>query len=153
MVEHELCAHGTVDFIMDRDGRTTLRHARVLAVVIASCSSAAVAADADVQRQLRQREQAQTELQLKMQQQAERAVQPPRQPEADSQRRMLERDQQQRLRESHERESRAEIPGTAGGEAAQRQLELERQRASQKGAGQLERFEAERRYEAERAQQ
>jgi hypothetical protein len=63
---------------------------------------------------------------------------------------MLERDQQQRLRESHERESRAQIPANAAGEAAQRQIELERQRASQSAGEPLERFEADRRREMER---
>jgi hypothetical protein len=79
-----------------------------------------------------------------MQQQADRAAQPPRTPEADLQLRRLERHQQQLLQEAHERESRAEVPANAAGEAAQRQIEIDRERGAQAAAQRLERLEAER---------
>jgi hypothetical protein len=133
------------------DSIRSIRHcAGCLAALFAFSVAPSAAAEVDVHRQLRQREQSQAELRLKMQQQAERAVQPRREPAAELERRVLERDQLRRLRQSHEQQSRADIPASAESETTQIQSEGQRQRAGQTAAEQLERFEAERRHEAER---
>ena len=81
-----------------------------------------------------------------MQQQRDHATRPPPSPSAEIQRRHVERDQQQRLQQLHEQQSRAMV-APDGTDAAPR--EAERQRALQGGAGQLQRFDSERRLEAE----
>ena len=124
--------------------------APLLTCVLAFASAAAGAADAEVQRQLEQREQQQIELRLKMQQQQERAAQPPSSYSADVRRRQLERDQQQRLREQHDRQSRAVVPPDAPGSPEATRAEADRQRAIRGDAEQLNRFGAERRMEGQR---
>jgi hypothetical protein len=121
------------------------------ALACALAPLAGAASDAHVQRQIQHREQQQIELQLKMQQQRDRATRPQSSPSADFQRRQVERDQQQRLQQLHEQQSRAMVAphGSDASEAATR--EAERQRGSQSGAGQLQRFDSERRLEAERS--
>ena len=120
------------------------------ALVCALAPVAGAASDAHVQRQVLELEQQQNELRLKMQQQRDRATRPPSSPSADFQRRQVERDQQQRLQQLHEQQSRATVApdGSNAPDAAPR--EAERQRALQGGAGQLQRFDSERRREAER---
>ena len=119
-------------------------HALMLfACAVALGTVGATAAD-DVQRQLQQRELHQLELRLKMQQQIDRAAQPPQGTAADLRQRQVERDQHQRLRQSHDQEVRRAIPpASVGGTEAQG--EVERRRGIQAGAEQLKRFDAERR--------
>jgi hypothetical protein len=111
-------------------------------------SGIGAAATDDVQRQLQQREQRQTELRLKMQQQRDRATQPLPSPSSDLERRLLERDQQQRLRQLHEQQSRSGVAPSAAGEM---QRESDRQRYPQAASEQLKRFEYERQREIERS--
>jgi hypothetical protein len=101
------------------------------------------------------------ELRLKMQQQLDRATQLPQGTQvpsgiqaspglsADLKRRQLDRDQQQRLRELHEQQSRSLltppppiVPGQIG-------LDLERQRAQQRGSQELKQFEIQRRMDSD----
>ena len=133
------------------------RKSLCLAAIGALASSGAIAADTQVQQQLQQREQQQMELRLKMQQQLDRAMQVPQgiqipqgiqaspATSADLKRRQLDRDQQQRLQQLHEQQSRSLltppppiVPGQFG-------LDLERQRAQQRGAQELKQFEIQRR--------
>jgi len=126
------------------------RHPRVRPLIVCVCLlivPGAFAADNGVRRQLQQREQQQLELRLKMQQHADRATQSPPNPSADVHQRTLERDQQQRLQQLHEQQLRE---SAAAGRGPDVQRELERQRASQAGAEELKRFEAERRFESGR---
>jgi hypothetical protein len=123
----------------------SLRHALLLAVF--GVSSTCAALESDVQRQILQREQSQTELRLKMQQQQERALNPPLSSSADSQRRTLERDQQQRLEQFQERRSREQAAPAATGDA---QREIERQRGAQTTAEELNRLKRERQLDSER---
>jgi len=116
--------------------------------MIFACAAAlgtvrAHAAD-DVKRQLQQRELQQLELRLKMQQQIDRAAQPAQSPAADLRARQVERDQQQRLQQSHDQEVRSAIPPAPAGATAA-QGESERRHGVQAGAEQLKRFDAERR--------
>jgi hypothetical protein len=106
--------------------------------VLALCAQPVGAAD-DVQRQIQQREQQQMELRLKMQQQVDRAAQPPQSSSAALRQRQLERDQQQRLQQSHDRDMRGTVA------PAQQQGDIEQRRAGQAGAEQLNRFGTERR--------
>lgn len=103
-----------------------------------------------MQRQIREREQQQTELRLKMQQQRERSARPSSSPSADFQRRQVERDQQQRLQQLHEQQSRAAVAPDGSDVPDAGLRAAERQRAIESGAGQLQRFDSERRLEAER---
>jgi hypothetical protein len=114
----------------------------LLACTVALGASSAGAAD-EVQRQLQQREAQQMELRLKMQQQVDRAVQPPQSPAAVTQQRQLERDQLQRLQQAQDREMRGTIAPAP--ESSGQQAEIERRRAAQAAAEQLNRFGAERR--------
>ena len=114
----------------------------------AALGTAGAAAADSVQRQLQQRELHQLELRLNMQQQIDRAAQPPQGTSADLRQRQVERDQQQRLRQSHDEEVRRAIsPASVG--ATEEQGEVERRRGIQAGAEQLKRFEAERRPDAD----
>jgi hypothetical protein len=101
-------------------------------------------ANTDVRRQLQSRDQQQMELRLKMQQQLERAMRPPRTPSADLRMRQLDRDQQQRLQQLHEQQTRAMAPPVA---AAQMRRDLEQQRALKAGADQLNDFGSQRQRE------
>ena len=116
----------------------------VLAWVLTIWALSAASAD-DVQRQIQQRENQQMELQLRMQQQMDRASQPPQSPAAGLRQRQLERDQQQRLQQSHDREMRGTIAPAP--EGAPQQGEIERRRASQAAGDQLNRFGMERKTE------
>ena len=102
------------------------------------------AADSDVQRQLQQREQQQMELRLKMQQQLDRSVQPPQTPGAGLRQGQLDRDQQQRLQMLQGEQLRGNV-GPADADRVRR--ELERQRATNAGNEQLNRFGAERKFD------
>lgn len=123
---------------------------RLLLIACGLSSFAAGASDAHVQRQIQQREQQQMQLQLKMQQQRDRAMRPPSSSSGDLQRRQVERDQQQRLQQFHEQQSRAMIAPEGAGAPEGTLREPERQRAIQGGAGQLHRYDTERRLEADR---
>lgn len=137
------------------------RKSLALAAICALAASSAIGADAHVQQQLQQREQQQMELRLKMQQQLDRAtqlpqglqvppgVQAPGRASADFKRRQLDRDQQQRLRQLHEQQARsllttppAVVPGQMG-------IDLERQRALQRGSDELKQFELQRRMDGD----
>jgi len=121
-----------------------------LMCALALAATAASAGDAEVQRQLQIREQQQIELRLKMQQQQERAAQPSPSHSTDVRRRQLERDQQQRLREMHDRQSRATVAPDAAGTPEATPAEADRQRALRSGTEQLNRFDTERRIEGQR---
>ena len=123
---------------------------QAVALACALAPLTAEASDAHVQRQVLEREQQQNELRLKMQQQRDRATRPPSSPSADFQRRQVEREQQQRLQQLHEQQSRATVAPDASNTPEAAAREADRQRAMQSGAGQLQRFENERRLEAER---
>src|SRR5688500_12713118 len=90
--------------------------ALIFLALLALVAPPAQAADGnvDVQRQLRSREQGQEELRLKMQQQADRSREP-QSPSAERKMRDVERGEQQRLRDLHEREMRATIAPDASG--------------------------------------
>lgn len=139
--------------------------------MLASGAPGALAADAHVQQQLQQREQQQMELRLKMQQQLDRSMQTPqglqvpgvprppgiaalpgtqRGVAADITRGQLDRDQQQRLRQLHEQQSRSLITPPSSGVPGQMGLELGRQRALQSGSEELRHFEFQRRMDTDR---
>jgi hypothetical protein len=135
-------------------------------VIAATCglafaASGAIAADAHVQQQLQQREQQQMELRLKMQQQLDRAIQVPQGIQvppgiqapagtsADLKRRQLDRDQQQRLRQLHEQQSRSLLTPPPPVVPGQMAIELERQRAQQRGSEELKQFEIQRRMDGD----
>jgi len=101
----------------------------------------------DVQRQLQQRDQQQMELRLKMQQQLDRAARPGQAPSGELRLRQLDRDQQQRLQQLHELQTRGMVPPVAPGGAEQMRRELERERALKAGADQLNRFGSQRQLE------
>ena len=112
---------------------------------------AASAADTDVQRQLQLREQRQLELMLKMRQQQDRPLHRPPSFSAEVQRRQLERNQEQRLQQSHDRELRGTIAPVTPEALESHRREAERQRAIQSGSEQLNRFGAERQLRTERS--
>jgi hypothetical protein len=128
-------------------------HSTALRLWVIACGLtpfAAGASDVHVQRQIQQREQQQMQLQLKMQQQHDHARRPPSSSSGDFQRRQAERDQQQRLQQFHEQQSRATIAPEGGGAPEGTLRDAERQRALQGGAGPLHRYDTERRLQAER---
>lgn len=128
-------------------------HSIALRLLVIACGLtpfAAGASDAHVQRQIQQREQQQMQLQLKMQQQRDRAMRPPSSAAGDFQRRQVERDQQQRVQQFHEQQSRAMIAPDRQGAPEGAVREAERQRGIHGGAGQLHRYDIERRFEADR---
>jgi hypothetical protein len=104
----------------------------------------------DVQRLQQERAQQQLELQLKMQQQQDRAVRPATAP-LELQRRQLEREQQQRQQQTHEQDARSTLAAPGEDTASSARLEIERERAQKEGVEQLQRFDRQRRIEAERA--
>ena len=107
----------------------------------------------DVQRLQQQRDQQQLELLLKMQQQRDRAVRPAPNGAAELQSRQLERDQQQRQQQLLDQQSRsATVPASGLDVQAETvRRELEQARATQAAIEQAQRFEAERRMQAEQA--
>jgi hypothetical protein len=104
----------------------------------------------DVLRLQQQREQQQLELRLKMQQQQERAAHPALTPSGQSQRFQIERDQQQRQRETHDQQLREAIAVEAAPDDTRNRLRAETERAAEYGAGELQRLEIERRLESRR---
>lgn len=107
----------------------------------------------DVQRLQQQRDQQQLELLLKMQQQRDRAIRPAPNATADFKTRQLERDQQQRQQQLLEQQSRSSaMPGTGVDVQTETvRREVEQARAAQAAIEQAQRFEAERRMQAEQA--
>lgn len=107
----------------------------------------------DVQRLQQQRDQQQIELRLKMQQQRDRAMWPAPNAAADFQSRQLERDQQQRQQQLLEQQYRSATQPAAGVEIQTETVrrEFEQARAMQAAIEQAQRFEAERRIQAEQA--
>src|SRR5687767_1571980 len=120
--------------------RTALRVGLPLILAVASAPAVAADASTDVQRQLLQREQQQMELRLKMQQQIDRSTRQPLSPSADFNMRQLDRDQQQRLQQFNDLQTRGLIaPGALGPPASGEQMrrDLERGRAAGVGPGGL----------------
>lgn len=116
----------------NRKARIALRVGLPLALLTAT---QAPAADANVQQQFQLREQQQMELQLKMQQQLDRSTRPLGSP-ADFQARQLDRDQQQRLQQFNDLQTRGMIaPGVVGAPASGEQMRRDLERGRAVGAG------------------